>query len=164
MATAGLDTTVKLWDVRKLKTSTKIPNPIASQNAGKSVNSAFFSPSGKRIVTTTMSNTLDILEDAHLASGLITKPASRIRHDNHTGRWLCTFMARWHPSMSDECFVVGSMQQPRTVEVFGGDGKLIRGIQGDSLTAVASRCCFHPNADRLIVVGGNSSGRVTVAR
>ncbi|KAL3784990.1 hypothetical protein ACHAWO_010264 [Cyclotella atomus] len=163
MATAGLDTTVKLWDVRKLKTSTKIPNPVATQNAGKSVNSAFFSPSGKRIITTTMSNTLDILEDAHLASGLITKPASRIRHDNHTGRWLCTFMARWHPSTSEECFVVGSMQQPRTVEVFSGDGKLIRGIQGDSLTAVASRCCFHPNADRLIVVGGNSSGRVTVA-
>lgn len=74
-------------------------------------------------------------------------------------------MAKWHPSMSEECFVVGSMQQPRTVEVFGGNGgKLMRGIQGDALTAVVSRCCFHPSADKLIVVGGNSSGRVTVAR
>jgi WD40 repeat protein len=168
MATAGLDTTVKIWDVRKMSKSSKMPTPIATQNAGKSVNSAFFSPSGKRIVTTTMSNTLDILEDAHLSPGLITKPKSRIRHDNHTGRWLCTFMARWHPSSSaltEECFVVGSIQQPRTVEIFSGNsGTLLRAIRGDALTAVASRCCFHPNADRLIVVGGNSSGRVTVAR
>ena len=150
------------------KTSSKIPNPIARQNAGKSVNSAFFSPSGKQIVTTTMSNTLDILEDAHLAKGVIAKPKHRIRHDNQTGRWLCTLMARWHPSapsLSEECFVVGSMQKPRTVEVFSGaSGKLMRGIQGDALTAVASRCCFHPNSEKLIIVGGNSSGRVTVAR
>jgi WD40 repeat protein len=165
MATAGLDTTVKLWDIRKMKTSSKIPNQVAYQNAGKSVNSAFFSPSGKRIVTTTMSNNIDILEDAHLSSGIITAPKSRIRHDNHTGRWLCTFMAKWHPSASEECFVVGSMQKPRTVEVFNGTtGKLMRGIQGDALTAVASRCCFHPNSEKLIVVGGNSSGRITVAR
>ena len=147
------------------KTSTKIPKPIVTQNAGKSVNSAFFSPSGKRIVTTTQSNYLDILEDVHLSSGVITKPMTRIRHDNQTGRWLCTFMAQWHPSASEECFVVGSMQKPRTIEVFNGaNGELLRGIQGDSLTAVASRCCFHLSADRLIVVGGNSSGRVTVAR
>ncbi|KAL7490215.1 hypothetical protein ACHAW6_016208 [Cyclotella cf. meneghiniana] len=170
MATAGLDTTVKLWDIRKMsRTSNKIhKTPIASQNAGKSINSAYFSPSGKRIVTTTMANTIDILEDAHLASGLITKPKTRIRHDNMTGRWLSTFMAKWHPSpstFSDECFVVGSMVHPRTIEVFSGDsGKVLRGIQGDALTAVASRCCFHPNADKLVVVGGNSSGRVTVAR
>ena len=170
MATAGLDTTVKLWDIRKMSgTFNKIhKTSIASQNAGKSINSAYFSPSGKRIVTTTMANTIDVLEDAHLASGLITKPKSRIRHDNMTGRWLSTFMAKWHPSsstFSDECFVVGSMVHPRTIEIFSGDGgKLLRGIRGDALTAVASRCCFHPNADKLVVVGGNSSGRVTVAR
>ena len=141
--------------------------PTSFQNIGRSVNSAFFSPSGSSLLTTTQLDTLDLLGDAHLKSGLIKKPTHRIRHNNKTGRWLSTFMARWHPGLDsgEETFVVGSMQQPRTIEIFSGtSGKLLRGIRGEALTAVASRCCFHPNTNELIVVGGNSSGRVTVAR
>ena len=148
-------------------TSKEKPKPLSWQEAGRSINSAFFSPSGRRLLTTTQSNKLDILEDAHLAKGLIGKPKSSVRHDNQTGRWLSTFMARWHPSSSSsdrEIFVVGSMRQPRCIEVFDHDGELLREIRGDALTAVASRCCFHPDPNRLIVVGGNSSGRVTIAR
>lgn len=164
MATAGLSTVVQLWDVRKM--GDKKPKPLAWQNAGKSINSAFFSPSGKRLLTTTMMDHIDILEDAHLSSGLIKAPKTRIKHDNRTGRWLSTFMARWHPATfsGEEIFVSGSMKKPRTIEVFGGDGSLRRELTGDALTAVASRCCFHPSAENLIVVGGNSSGRLTIAR
>jgi len=167
IATAGLSTIVQLWDVRSMSdSSSKKPKPLAWQNAGKSINSAFFSPSGKRLLTTTMMDHLDILEDAHLASGLIKTPKTRIKHDNRTGRWLSTFIARWHPATfsGEEIFVSGSMKKPRTVEVFGGDGSLLREISGDALTAVASRCCFHPSAEKLIVIGGNSSGRLTIAR
>ena len=71
-------------------------------------------------------------------------------------------MATWHPS--EDIFCVGSMRRPRALEVFDANGELLRAIQGDALTAVASRCCFHPRSDRLTVVGGNSSGRVTVLR
>jgi hypothetical protein len=167
IASAGLSTIVQLWDVRSMSdSSSKKPKPLAWQNAGKSINSAFFSPSGKRLLTTTMMDHLDILEDAHLASGLIKTPKTRIKHDNRTGRWLSTFIARWHPATfsGEEIFVSGSMKKPRTVEVFGGDGSLLREISGDALTAVASRCCFHPSAEKLIVIGGNSSGRLTIAR
>ena len=75
-------------------------------------------------------------------------------------------MARWHPCTftNKEIFVVGSMKKPRCIEIFGHDGELLREIEGDALTAVASRCCFHSNANKLVVVGTNSSGRVTVAR
>lgn len=169
MATAGLSTLVELWDVRKMpasKASTKKPKPLAWQSAGRSINSAYFSPSGTRLLTTTQSNTLDVFEDAHRASGAI-QPAASVRHDNQTGRWLSTFMARWHPGAAAggrEAFVVGSMRRPRTIEVFGGDGGLLRGIEGEALSAVASRCCFHPRADALVVIGGSASGRVTVAR
>mmetsp|Transcript_13664 Transcript_13664/g.29697 ORF Transcript_13664/g.29697 Transcript_13664/m.29697 type:complete len:592 (+) Transcript_13664:182-1957(+) len=171
MATAGLDCTVKLWDIRKFK-SPKVAHkattgckPLGTQQAGRSVNSAFFSPSGKSIVSTTMNNYLDLTENMHTQSGTV-KATTKIRHDNHTGRWLSTFMAQWHPTMTnEELFVVGSMRQPRTMELFGGEtGKLLRGVKGESLTAVVSRCCFHPSQERLVVVGGNSSGRVTVAR
>lgn len=71
-------------------------------------------------------------------------------------------MARWHPSL--DYFCVGSMDRPRVVEVFDAEGDRIRGVSGDSLTAVASRCCFHPSIDQLVLVGGNSSGRVTIIR
>ena len=75
-------------------------------------------------------------------------------------------MAKWHPSsFSDrELFVVGSMKKPRCIEIFDDKGELLKEIRGEALTAVASRCCFHPTSSKLIVVGGNSSGRVTVAR
>jgi len=167
MATAGLSTVIQLWDVRSMSdSSSKKPKPLAWQNVGKSINSAFFSPSGKRLLTTTMMDNLDILEDAHLAHGLIKAPKTRITHDNRTGRWLSTFMARWHPETfsGEEIFVSGSMKKPRTIEVFGGNGNILRQIRGDALTAVASRCCFHPSAEKLIIVGGNSSGRLTIAR
>ncbi|KAL7425352.1 hypothetical protein ACHAXM_005531 [Skeletonema potamos] len=167
IATAGLSTVVQVWDLRTMTGSlSKKPKPLAWQNVGKSVNSAFFSPSGKRLLTTTMMDHLDILEDAHLASGLIKAPKTRIKHDNHTGRWLSTFMARWHPATfsGEEIFVSGSMNKPRTIEIFGVDGSLLRAIRGDALTAVASRCCFHPSTEKLIVIGGNSSGRLTIAR
>jgi WD40 repeat protein len=169
MATAGLTGIVQLWDVRKIPTlsSREKPKPISSQQAGgRSINSAYFSPSGRRLLTTTQSNKLEIFVDAHLSKGAMMMPKRSVRHDNQTGRWLSTFTARWHPGLSDdgEIFVVGSMSRPRSIEIYDHDGGLLREIRGDALTAVASRCCFHPDPNRLIVVGGNSSGRVTIAR
>jgi hypothetical protein len=37
-----------------------------------------------------------------------------IKHNTHTGQWLTTFKAVWHPQR-DGVFVVGSMEQPRGV-------------------------------------------------
>ena len=165
IATAGLDCNVNIWDVRNMKNSSKDQGPLVYQRNSKSINSAFFSPSGKHLLTTTMADTLDIFTDAHTKKGLLSKPTHRIRHDNKTGRWLSTFMAQWHPSSNNDIFVVGSMQQPRTMQIFNGnDGKVLRDVRGDALTAVVSRCCFHPSSDQLISAGGNSSGRVTIAR
>jgi len=167
MATCGLDCTVQLWDIRKFTESSSRSPPVnlSTMRSTKSINSAFFSPSGKYLLTTNMSDTLDIITDAHTHSGIIKSPTHRIRHNNRTGRWLSTFMAQWHPSDEEDIFLVGSMQQPRTLEIFDGSvGKLVRGIQGDALTAVVSRCCFHPSSDHLIAMGGNSSGRVNIFR
>jgi WD40 repeat protein len=167
LASAGLDCSVRLFDIRKFrdnrKSKGKGPTPLAIQHAGKSVNSAFFSPSGNALLSTTMANTLDITKDAHLVSNNQNlKATKRVSHDNHTGRWLTTFMAQWHPSL--DIFVVGSMKRPRCIELYDSEGKQLRAIEGEALTAVASRCCFHPSVDKLVVVGGNSSGRMTVLK
>jgi len=157
---------VRLWDIRKFRDNRngkgEAPTPLTVQHAGKSVNSAFFSPSGSTLLSTTMANTLDITKDAHLKNDETLVATKRVRHDNHTGRWLTTFMAQWHPSA--DIFVVGSMKRPRCIELFDSSGNELRAIQGEALTAVASRCCFHPSLDKLVLVGGNSSGRMTVLR
>jgi WD40 repeat protein len=163
LATGGLDCCVNIWDVRKINSSTTAP--IVKQHNSKSINSAFFSPNGMHLLTTTMADTLDIINDSHLMKGIIAKPDHRIRHNNRTGRWLSTFMAQWHPSASTDLFVVGSMMHPRTLQIFDASrGEVVRDVQGESLTAVVSRCCFHPSEQKLISAGGNSSGRVTVTR
>jgi WD40 repeat protein len=174
MISSGLDGTVKLFDLRHLKTKKSAQSAVATPavaefNGVRSINSAFFSPSGQCVVTTTQNNKLDVLKDFHLESSKgknktndTVKAWKSISHDNHTGRWLSTFMARFHPSL--DIFCVGSMKQPRRLEIFSPTDGLLRGVQGEALTAVASRCCFHPSTDQLIVVCGNSSGRVTIVR
>ena len=164
LATGGLDCQVCLWDIRKLG-GKKDPLSLATYFGGKSINSAFFSPSGTTLVATTMNNKLDILKDFHLeksaSKGSKVQPAHSIRHDNMTGRWLTTFQAVWHPVY--EIFGVGSMSKPRVVEIFAQQERTCA-VGGEALTAVASRLAFHPRTDSIILAGGNSSGRVTIVR
>jgi len=112
-----------------------------------------------------MNHKLDLLDNFHLQAAskgsVMVKPLHSIRHDNLTGRWLTTFQAVWHPRY--EIFGVGSMSKPRVVEVFGQAQRQCA-VGGDALTAVASRLAFHPRTDRIILAGGNSSGRVTIVR
>merc|ERR1712232_341507 len=145
----------------------------------------------------TMENKLDIFHNIHLSGGgennssgktnnkimktsnnaskkcIKLQPTQRIYHNNNTGRWLSTFMARWHPA-HDNMFCVGSMDRPRAIDIFTSnhsnpdsdstDEFMVQSVSGDALTAVASRCCFHPSMNQLILVGGSSSGRVNVVR
>jgi hypothetical protein len=135
-------------------------------------------------MSTTMMDRLDILQDMHTAATttsspknngpILVQPVQSIRHNNKTGRWLSTFMAQWHAV--HDVFCVGSMEQPRVMEVFldpSNSNKKNSGARdpfgrvafgGDAMTAVTSRCCFHPRSDQLIVVGGTSSGRVAISR
>ncbi len=72
-------------------------------------------------------------------------------------------MASWHPQL--DVFVSGSMDKPRYMEVFDASkGELLRAVRGESLSSVMSRCCFHPSTDKLVMIGGNSSGRVVAVR
>eukprot|EP00536_Pseudo-nitzschia_multiseries_P016728 jgi/Psemu1/222372/e_gw1.1212.11.1 len=162
LAASGNDGTVRLFDIRKFPS--KSSKPLCTQVAGLSVSSSFFSPSGKSLLTTSFANRLDLTEDAHLAKGGKTiKPTHSIRHNNQTaGRWLTTFQARWHPEK--DIFCCGSMNKPRCVEIFNANGELLREVTGDALGSVMSRTCFHPSVNKLVLVGGNSSGRMVAIR
>ena len=171
LATAGLDTLVQVWDARNFsrkgsressRNQTK-PCSLAALSFGKSVNSAFFSKvGGTKLLVTTMSNTVDIFDARNISTN--DGPKQSITHNNQTGRWLTTFQAQWHPK-SDEMFAVGCLAQPRRIDLFVGQQVYQRmDVSGEFMTSVVSRCCFHPNSQAVILCGGNSSGRITVAR
>lgn len=163
LASAGLSNTVDFWDIRTFgsRKSKQVLKPLASHHAGRSVNSALFAPSGTSLLATSMADTLDLFDNPHQESGAI-KPIKSIRHNNQTGRWLTTFMAKWHPQL--DIFVSGSMGKPRCVESFDSKGKMLRAVTGESLSSVMSRCCYHPSTQNIAMIGGNSSGRVVVIR
>lgn len=82
------------------------------------------------------------------------------RHNNNTGRWLTRFRAIWDPKQ-EHCFLVGSMAQPRQIQVFQDTGTLLHSFcSEDYLTSVCSINVVHPSQN--ILVGGNSSGRLHV--
>ncbi|NXE14040.1 WDR76 protein, partial [Lophotis ruficrista] len=131
---------VCVYDVRHLKPKGNKP-VSALQGHTKSVASAYFSPvTGNRVVTVCADD--------------------KLRHNCNTGRWLTRFRAIWDPKRED-CFVVGSMAQPRQIELFHDSGKLLHSFYNpDCLGSVCSINVVHPSKN--ILVGGNSSGRLHV--
>ncbi|NWI49052.1 WDR76 protein, partial [Calyptomena viridis] len=142
---------VGVFDVRYLRAK---GNQAVSSLPGhtKSVASAYFSPlTGSRVVT--------VCADDKLRRN-VSLSAFPCRYNCNTGRWLTRFRAIWDPKQ-EQCFVVGSMAQPRQINVFQESGKLLHSfcsLQG--LSSVCSINVVHPT--RHVLVGGNSSGRLHV--
>ncbi|XP_014743284.1 PREDICTED: WD repeat-containing protein 76 [Sturnus vulgaris] len=149
---------VCVFDVRYLKA--KGNKPLSSLTGHtKSVASAYFSPvTGSRVVTVCADDKLRVYDTTSLSSPVTL--LSSIRHNNNTGRWLTRFRAIWDPKQ-EHCFLVGSMAQPRQIQVFQDTGNLLHSFHnGDCLTSVCSINVVHPSQN--ILVGGNSSGRLHV--
>uniref|UniRef100_A0A8C5NSG7 WD repeat-containing protein 76 n=1 Tax=Junco hyemalis TaxID=40217 RepID=A0A8C5NSG7_JUNHY len=150
---------VCVFDVRYLR-NTKENKPLSSLTGHtKSVASAYFSPvTGSRVVTVCADDRLRVYDTTSLSSTVTL--LSSIRHNNNTGRWLTRFRAIWDPKQ-EHCFLVGSMAQPRRIEVFQDTGKLLHSFYNvDCLGSVCSINVVHPSQS--ILVGGNSSGRLHV--
>ncbi|KAM4660214.1 WD repeat-containing protein 76 [Amazona ochrocephala] len=149
---------VRVYDVRCLAAGQN--KPLSSlRGHTKSVASAYFSPvTGSRVVTVCADNKLRVYDTTSLAPTVTA--LSTIRHNTTTGRWLTRFRAVWDPKQ-EHCFVVGSMGQPRQIQVFQDTGKLLHSFFNlDCLGSICSINVIHPS--RNILVGGNSSGRLYV--
>ena len=125
----------------------------------RAISSAFFSPSDSQILTTCYDNRMRIYGVGSRVNDTHIHPQLSFIHNNHTGRWLTTFKAEWHPKRED-LFLMGSMDQPRRIEAFDStNGNLLTTLQdADYLKSVCSIVKVHPTLD--YVFGGNSSGRL----
>ena len=156
---AGAGGSVVIFDLRKTLA------PVRSLDGHtKSVNAAYFSPSGDFIVSVGQDDSVRTWSNFLGATLLVTVT----RHDNHTGRWLSTFRPAFHPTLLNT-FVLGSMDRPRKINVWecsDSAGKpqlsLVSSIKGDYVGSVCSRNAFHPTLN--VIAGANSSGRVHIAR
>ncbi|XP_063677146.1 WD repeat-containing protein 76-like [Bolinopsis microptera] len=140
--------TIAAWDHR----NTKHPVDMNTSHS-KTVSSAIFDPiRGKRIVSVGYDDKVCILDFSDKAK---LSEVKKFSHCNNTGRWLTKFQARWHPS-SDELFVIGSMAQPRRVEIYNMQGKMECTLSSENIGSIQSLVQFHHSQNALVC--GNGSG------
>ncbi|KAF0900660.1 hypothetical protein E2562_033881 [Oryza meyeriana var. granulata] len=118
LATSSTDGTARIWDLRTMKESLKV------LEHGRSVQSAYFSPSGCMVASTSLDDTVRIFSVDNFDISHIMK------HNNKTGRWLSTFKAIW--GWNDTDLFIGNMA--RAIDIISVD------LNDDSLSATNNAC------------------------
>ena len=149
LASCGNDRTVRLWDLRRMKDD----QALHTFEHGYSVNSVYFSPSGELLLSTCIDDLLRVWgvtgEDVGAWSDCV-----RLRHNNHTGRWVTLFRARW--TGTDDAFLVGNMTRQVDLYGWGAGGAWEAGrktvktptsyaLTSAELTAIPSVVATHPS-------------------
>ncbi|KAF2835179.1 WD repeat-containing protein [Patellaria atrata CBS 101060] len=167
VATASLDRTLKIWDLRKIsgKDEWRIPSLVGEHESRLSVSHAAFNSAGQ-VATASYDDTVKIhdfsgcgdwkvgmsLTDAQL------KPATIIPHNNQTGRWVTILRAQWQLQPEDGIprFCIGNMN--RFVDIYTSKGQQLAQLGGEGITAVPAVAKFHPSINW--VAGGTASGKL----
>jgi len=157
VATSSNDGELKLWDVRKLG---KKPTPLAVMGHDKSIHGFDFAPDGMTACSVSYDNTVAFWD---LSKKVPT--AVKVRHDNHTGRYLTPFKPVFDVHAPSPVLVVGSMAKPRAIDVVQAAAPhyLIKLNDGMGVFhAVTSIHAVHPFVHA--IAGANNSGRVSLWR
>lgn len=166
IATASLDRTLKIWDLRKIEGKGDVRHPalLGEHDSRLSVSHASWSRGG-HIATSSYDDTVKLYDMSDAlkwkagqdVSGLM-EPAHSIRHNNQTGRWVTILKPQWQINPADgvEKFAIANMN--RFVDVFDNQGKQLAQLDGDGITAVPAVAEFHPTHNW--VAGGTGSGKL----
>lgn len=166
IATASLDRTMKIWDLRKItgKGDLRHPALLGEHESRLSVSHASWSAGG-HVATSSYDDTIKIYDFGNISSWKtgqdITsqmEPKHRVPHNNQTGRWVTILKPQWQRRPRDgiQKFVIGNMN--RFVDVFASDGSQLAQLDGEGITAVPAVAHFHPTMDW--VAGANASGKL----
>ncbi|KAK1147699.1 hypothetical protein N8T08_001044 [Aspergillus melleus] len=165
VATASLDRTMRLWDLRKL--SHDDPVPIGEHQSRLSVSHAAFNSIGQ-IATSSYDDTLKIYDfgakglpswkPGHTLSDEKMKPDTVVRHNCQTGRWVTILRPQWqqNPQSAIQRFCIGNMN--RFVDIYSGSGDQLAQLGGDGITAVPAVSVFHRSKNW--VAAGTASGKL----
>ncbi len=155
---------VLVFDVRRMETGASrraAPKAVFTLPHDRAVTAANWSPSGTRLLTTCYD---DFLRIWHY-DGNNFPLEYRFAHNNHTGRWVTPFDARWDPITDHKLFACGSMNHSpeHGVDLFHTElnrRSVWRRLTGDPMTAIAAVLAWHPAG--LALAGCTASGRVYI--
>ncbi|XP_052198631.1 DNA damage-binding protein CMR1 [Diospyros lotus] len=150
MATSSTDKTARIWDLRNIGADN--PKPLKTINLTRAAQSAYFSPSGSCLATTSYDNMVGLLRGANF------EEVSMIHHNNQTGRWLSPFRAIW--GWDDSYIYIGNMN--RGVDVIStAKRRIFTTLQSPDMSAIPCRFDAHPYKIGMLA-GGTSGGQVYV--
>jgi WD repeat-containing protein 76 len=166
-ATASLDRTLKIWDLRMIKGKGASAHPalLGEHTSRLSVSHASWGRGG-HIATSSYDDTVKIynMSDAaswkqgHDIKDANMEPSQSIRHNNQTGRWVTILKPQWQLNPADGInkFAIANMN--RFVDVFDSNGKQLAQLEGEGITAVPAVAELHPSHNW--VAGGTGSGKL----
>ncbi|XP_075693980.1 DNA damage-binding protein 2 [Rhinoderma darwinii] len=151
LATASVDQTVKLWDLRKIKDKSSC---LYTLPHARGVNSAYFSPwDGAKLLTTDQHSEIRVYSACDWS-----KPQHIIPHPHRQFQHLTAIKASWHPRY--DLIVAGRYPDPqfpgytadelRTVDVFDGqNGNIVCQLYDPYASGIVSINKFNPMGDLL---------------
>ncbi|XP_036440793.1 DNA damage-binding protein 2 isoform X2 [Colossoma macropomum] len=148
MATASVDSTVKLWDLRNIKDKSSFLHEMVHE---KPVNSAYFNPTDStKLLTTDQMNEIRIYSSCDWS-----KPAQVIVHPHRQFQHLTPIKATWHPIY--DLIVAGRYpddrvfpDDERTIDVFDANtGRLVHQLRDPNTHGIVSLNKFSPVGDVL---------------
>ncbi|XP_044967571.1 DNA damage-binding protein CMR1-like [Hordeum vulgare subsp. vulgare] len=139
LATSSTDRTARIWDLRRLKRKKEESLKVLKHN--RSVQSAYFSPSGLMLATTSLDDTVRVF------CGDDFDRSHSIKHNNQTGRWISTFKAIW--GWNDVDLFIGNMKRAIDIISLGGDDSSVSAsnsacLESEHMTAIPCRFSAHP--------------------
>ncbi|XP_072193075.1 DNA damage-binding protein 2 isoform X1 [Excalfactoria chinensis] len=151
LATASVDQTVKIWDLRNIKNKANFLHVLPHD---KPVNAAYFSPTdGAKLLSTDQRNEIRVYSCSDW-----TKPQHLIPHPHRHFQHLTPIKATWHPRY--DLIVVGRYPDPnfpgytahelRTVDIFDGNtGEMVCQLYDSNASGIISLNKFNPMGDTL---------------
>ncbi|KAI0969025.1 WD40-repeat-containing domain protein [Xylaria arbuscula] len=168
VATASLDRTLKIWDLRMIKGKGDLRHPslLGEHLSRLSVSHASWSRGG-HIATSSYDDTVKVYDFSEAAAkwkpghdiqDKQMQPAVKIPHNNQTGRWVTILKPQWQTNPADGVhkFVIANMN--RFIDVYDAAGTQLAQLDGEGITAVPAVAEFHPVNNW--VAGGTSSGKL----
>ncbi|XP_009341825.2 WD repeat-containing protein 76-like [Pyrus x bretschneideri] len=148
MATSSSDGTACIWDLRSIDAD----KTLRTVSHSRAVHSAYFSPSGGFLATTSIDDTVGI------SSGANFEYTSMIYHNNNTSRWISKFRGIW--GWDDAYVFIGNVK--RGVDVISPAARrTVLTLESPHMTAIPCRFGAHPYNVGMLA-GSTAGGQVYV--